>query len=130
MKQTTEREADILDAETMVKALGFGWQKPEVHGEDSWMLHGPNRTIIISIDNYTEPGTPWIHASISYLAEGRIPSYSDMKQMHAVVFGDGHAYECFVPSAEHINIRANARHLWGRLDGKSVLPNFGREGTI
>lgn len=125
------READVIDAQAIRERLyGEYWSEPEPYGEDSWIIYRTDRKIIVSIDNYSDPDTPWIHASVSYDQSWRIPSYSDMKQMHAAVFGDGHAYQCFVPPSEHINITANVLHLFGRLDGKPALPNFGREKTI
>jgi hypothetical protein len=128
---TPIREADAINAEVIRYRLGPQyWKTPEPYGEDSWVIYGPGRKIIVSVDNYSDPETPWIHASISYDQDWRIPSYSDLKQMHAAVFGDGHAYQCFVPPGDHINITGNVLHLFGRLDGQPVLPNFGREGTI
>jgi hypothetical protein len=41
-----------------------------------------------------------------------------------VVFGDRWAYQVFAPPADHINLHNFALHLWGRLDGKPVLPDF------
>jgi len=67
---------------------------------------------------------------VAYKDPTRMPSYNDLKRMHRGVFGDGHAYQVFAPAAEHVNIRSNALHIWGRLDGLPVLPNFGRLGTI
>jgi hypothetical protein len=128
---TPTREADVIDAEVIHDRLyGEYWSEPEPYGEDSWVIYGPDRKIIVSVDNYSDPEKPWIHASISYDQDWRIPSYSDMKQMHMAVFGLGHAYQCFVPPGEHINIKGNVLHLFGRLDGKPALPNFGRTGTI
>lgn len=120
---------DHIDAERILKELGSGWTL-EAFAEDTWRFSGSNRTIIVSFDPDSEPGVDWIHASISYHQPWRMPTYGDLKQLHAVVFGQGHAYQCFVPSAEHVNIRSNVLHLWGRLDGQSVLPDFGRMGTI
>lgn len=127
---TPTREADAINAKVIHYRLGEYWQPPEPYGEDSWIIYRTDRKIIVSVDNYSDPGTPWIHASISYNQSWRIPSYSDLKQMHAAVFGDGHAYQCFVPPSEHINITNNVLHLFGRLDGEPALPNFGREKTI
>jgi hypothetical protein len=36
----------------------------------------------------------------------------------------------FAPPAEHVNIHERALHLWGRVDGSPVMPNFGVYGTI
>lgn len=122
---------DMIEADAIRQRLGnANWMAPEPLGEDSWTIQGPGRRIIISVDLDSEPGTEWIHASVAYKDDWRIPSYSDLKQMHAAVFDSGHAYQCFVPPGEHINITSNVLHLWGRLDGKPSLPDFGRLGTI
>ena len=46
------------------------------------------------------------------------------------MFPEGWAYQVFAPPWAHINIHPNALHLWGRLDGANVLPDFGSWGTI
>lgn len=127
---TKTREADVIDAKAIRDKLGTFWGKPQPHGEDSWIIDGTHRRIIVSIDNYTDPDVPWIHASISYLNKSYMPSYQDLKQLHAAVFGDGHAYQCFVPAGEHVDISENVLHLFGRIDGAPVLPDFAPEGTI
>lgn len=125
------RAADAIDLSAIARRLGSYWAAAKPLGEDSWVIDGSHRRVIISIDLSTEPGVPWIHASISYKNAAFMPSYRDLKQLHEAVFGDGHAYQCFVPADEHVNIKGwMTLHLWGRLDGKPVLPNFGREGHI
>lgn len=121
---------DMIDADAISKRLGNVWGKPQVLGEDAWTIEGPNRRIIVSVDLDSDPGTEWLHASIAYADRWRMPSYSDLKQMHAAVFPEGHAYQCFVPPDAHVNITSNVLHLWGRLDGEPALPDFGRFGTI
>jgi hypothetical protein len=80
-------------------------------------------------------GVSWIHASCS--RRRAVPSYADLTHVHRAVFGDGWAYHLFAPPAEHIDgsqaisIPGTGRsmfclHLFGRLDGKPVLPDFTR----
>lgn len=124
------RVGDRLDITAIQRRLDKRWDKPLPWGEDAWFILGNGMGIIVSLDLESEPGVEWVHASISYQMKERIPSYSDLKMLHRAVFGDGHAYQCFVPAAEHVNITGNVLHLWGRLDGEPVLPDFGRFGTI
>lgn len=127
------RLADRIDIKAIthrLHTLDRTWDKPQEMGEDAWFILGNGKGIIISLDTDSEPGVDWIHASFSYQVNQRYPSYFDLKLMHAAVFGDGHAYQCFVPPDQHISITANVLHLWGRADGKPVLPDFGRYGTI
>jgi hypothetical protein len=126
----TEHVRDNINAVAIQKALGQGWGEPTPLGEDAWTIDGHYKRVIVSYDDETEPGTVWIHASISHQDPHRMIGYGELKQMHKAVYGDGHSYQCFVPADEHINIRNNVLHLWGRLDGQPVLPDFGRHGTI
>lgn len=74
-------------------------------------------------------GAEWVHASIA--REQFMPTYSDLTRLHLAVFGsERYAFQVFAPRAEHVNIHARALHLWGRADGVSPLPAFGKEGTI
>lgn len=103
----------------------------EDYGDDSIKFHGPTgKLIIVSFDPDSDDGIPWLHASISHLSENLLPSYSDLKQMARAVWPDGYCHQVFAPEADHVNIRSNVLHLWGRFDGARVLPDFGRLGTI
>jgi hypothetical protein len=132
----------------MVSALehyGWGVRRVAEHGEDGFHLHlyheertepdgMPQRaSVIVSQAPHPEPDGSgdqlWLHASI-YLGDDVTPTYEDLCMLHAAVFGRRrYAWQCFVPGEKHVNIR-NALHLWGRVDGRNVLPDFGREGTI
>lgn len=99
------------------------WSAPTQRGLDSWVfdcLYQPG-SMIVSIAPY-EDGVEWVHASVAW--EGHTPTYADLTRMHEAVFGDGWAYQVFAPPANHVNLHEFALHLWGRLDGASVLPDF------
>lgn len=66
----------------------------------------------------------WIHLSVS--RRSRIPSYEDLALVKKHFLGDRHAYQCFVPESEHVNIHPYVLHLWARVDGAAVLPDFTR----
>jgi hypothetical protein len=71
----------------------------------------------------------WVHASIA--RERHMPTYADLARLHEAVFGSRRfAYQVFASADRHVNIHARALHLWGRADGRNVLPDFGAEGTI
>lgn len=70
-----------------------------------------------------------VHASISHTDQ--MPTYADLVMLHHAVWGTtGYAYQVFVPEEFHVNIHANALHLWGLLDGSPELPRFGLGGSI
>ena len=122
---------DMVDAEAIRYRLADPkWDTPTPLGEDAWVIEGPGRRIIVSVDLDSDPGTEWIHASVAYRDQWRMPSYSDLKQMHYAVFHGGYAYQSFVAPSAHNNIKSSVLHLWGRLDGEPALPDFGRFGTI
>lgn len=124
---------DHVDVKAISARLGSSAWKAEPLGEDGWKFSyslSAARAIIVTLDLDSDPDNWWIHASIAYQDSWRIPSYSDLVQMHRAVFNSQHAYQCFVPPGEHVNITSNVLHLWGRYDGQSALPPFGRFGTI
>ncbi len=97
------------------------WDVPQPFG-DGWTfkhLCGNGSVIVTCADH---DGDDWIHASIAWNDE--TPTYEDLKLLHKAVFVDGWAYQVFAPSSDHVNIHQHALHLWGRLDGKPVLPDF------
>lgn len=70
-------------------------------------------------------GSEWLHVSMSRI--GVMPTHEDMKLVHAAVWPNGHAYQVFVPPAEHYNYHEHCLHLWGRPDGSRALPDFRSE---
>ena len=105
------------------------WLPPEPFGPDGWSMLKRDRSASIIVSCAThEDGTEWVHASI---ARDVIPTYEDLVQLHASVWKhNGWAYQVFAPASDHVNIHEHALHLWGRLDGKPALPNFGAGGSI
>jgi hypothetical protein len=108
------------------RRLGRGdWSTPTEFGPDGWKfvhLSGEGSVIITCSDQ--DDGNEWVHASVAWV--DRMPTYADLKWLHAAVFDDGWAYQLFVPPSDHVNIHEYALHLWGRLDGKRALPDFTR----
>lgn len=107
------------------------WSAPVPSGDDSWVIARKDHTgmIMVSVAPYDPDQADWIHASISW--RDRMPSYEDLALMHRAVFGDRHAYQVFVPAAEHYSFHDHCLHLWGRVDGRRALPDFaGPDGTV
>lgn len=113
-----------LDALAIRRRLGRAqWSPPSRFGPDGWIFVAVDQTgsIILTVCPY-EDGTEWIHASISRV--DHMPTYDDLKLLHAAVFDSGWAYQVFAPPSDHINLHEHALHLWGRLDGKPELPDL------
>lgn len=115
------------------------WGVPTPFGPDGWRMDNlrtddlaPRARIIItagpSFDPDFDTDVDWLHASMSK-SDG-VPTYQELVDLHRAVWGDGWAYHVFAPSADHVNIHATALHLWGRPDGRKLLPNFGVMGSI
>ncbi len=123
-----------INALVIRKRLGRKeWSLPMEYGPDGWLFVSTDednvRKIIITYGAVGDSSGPWLHASIS--RPDRMPEYQDLVDLHYAVWGsDGWAYQVFAPQGDHVNIHPYALHLWGQLDGKPVLPNFGAFGTI
>ncbi len=109
------------------RRLGRGdWSTPTPYGPDGWYFVHLNGDASVIVSTGDHGDVEWIHASIA--RTDRLPSYEDLKLLHAAVFGDGWAYQVFAPPSDHVNIHEHALHLFGRLDGAAVLPDF-TDGT-
>jgi len=102
------------------------WSTPIPFGPDGWKLQRLDGTGSVIVTSAEHDGCDWVHASIARPHE--MPTYADLKVLHAAVFGAGWAYQVFAPPSDHVNIHEHALHLFGRLDGEPVLPDF-TEGT-
>lgn len=123
----------VINGLTLRKRLGrHDWNLPQIYSCCGWSTTARTQpgSIIVTVDHQTgyPDQTNWIHASIS--RDDHMPTYEDLKLLHQAVWGDGWAYQVFAPPAEHINIHEHVLHLFGRADGRRVLPDFGRFGTI
>jgi hypothetical protein len=111
------------------RSLGPGWTDRARPGFAVDLVNQRLRlTVIATPWDLEDDGIEWIHASICH--HDRIPDYAELKALHAAVFGGRVAYQTFVGTDRHINIRDGVLHLWGRRDGVDALPDFGRFGTI
>ncbi len=123
-----------VDALAVRRRLGRDDWCPPVPFYDGWRYQRADATavVLVTAGIWPElPDVPIVHASISRHRPETIPTYDDLKMLHAAVYPGGNAIQCFVPSDDHINIRAIVLHLWGRADGQRLWPiDFGRFGTI
>lgn len=121
----TTFDADLLRSR-MNQVHDLLWLAPTPFGPDGWRMEsstGRSSVIVTVSDLPDREDEQWIHASMAHA--NRDPSYRDLVALHKVAFGDGWAYQVFAPKASHINIHDHALHLWGRLGGDAVLPDFG-----
>jgi hypothetical protein len=120
-----------IDALKMRRCMGPGdWLAPTPFGPDGWQMVARDHQASIIATCSPLDGDEWVHASIA--RHDRMPSYEDLKRLHAGVFihGQGFAYQVFLRGEQHVNIHEHALHLWGRLDGKPMLPQFGMDTSL
>lgn len=113
---------------------GYGPMRPETFGPSGMRVllrecpgAAPYGSVIVTQADHD--GTEWLHASIARV--DRMPDYADLVALKAATFGpDRECYQVFPAASWHVNIHAQALHLWGRADGTRCLPDFGQHGTI
>ena len=67
-------------------------------------------------------GNPWIH--VSYSRKSWTPTHEDTCKVRAAFIGNRYAYAVFPPEEKYVNIHPHCLHLWARLDGAAVTPEF------
>ena len=113
-----------VNALAVRRALGrHDWAAPKDFGPDGWFFENAHENGRIIVTQCEFEGNEWIHASVAF--RDRMPVYAELALMHHAIF-PGYAYQVFAPPEQHVNIHANALHLWGRADGKPGLPEFGK----
>lgn len=118
-----------IDILRIRKILGIKeWSSPTQFGADGWYLINKRQKSSIIVTAADHDGEEWIHASIAM--DHETPSYNDLQLLHKAVFGERYSYQVFTPSDKHVNIHEHALHLWGKADGKPVLPEFSQGGSI
>ena len=120
------------------RGVDFAPYRPVIHdpawtlvqdGYDGGAYQSSNGLRVIVSAAKEADGVVWLHMSAS--RPSRCPSYEDMVEAKRRFLGDRHAYQCFVPLAEHININPYVLHLWAMADGERSLPDFSAgTGTI
>lgn len=80
----------------------------------------------VTVGRYQD-GNVWLHVSVC----GRkgqndwyIPTWEEMSRAKNDLIGDKWAYQVMPDAQNHVNIHPYCLHMFARLDGKSVLPDF------
>ena len=126
-------------------AIRLGWERVlqrdrwRLHSFEPWGLSGIRCNMDLPfagrfvygtmvVTQATYEGQEILHASVS--AQDRMPLYDHLTTLHRAVYGKRPAYQVFVPPDEHVNDHPWCLHLWGRADGRPMLPNFRMFGSI
>lgn len=95
------------------RGYGGGWVAERFGPAGVQLQHRSGVSIIVT--EADADGVEWRHASVA--RRDRMPSWDELALLHSAAFGDGYAYQQFVPSEHHVSIHDQALHLWGRVDG-------------
>lgn len=97
-----------------------GWTVIRSWGDGFALSFGGLRAIIDCGEK--SDGQMWLHLSVS--RADWAPSHADMKMAKAAFMGDRYAYQVWPPKDKYVNIHPYCLHLWARLHGEPVLPEF------
>lgn len=97
-----------------------GWRVIQPWGNGLALTRGDLRVLIDCSEK--ADGKCWLHVSVSRV--DRTPTHEEMASVKAAFLGDRYAYSVWPPSDKYVNIHKHCLHLWARLDGAPVLPEF------
>ena len=106
------------------------WWNDEISSEwiliqrwgDGYAFMKKDLRVIIDCGPKDETEIMWIH--VSYSRANWIPTHKDTLIIKKEFLKNRYAYAVFPPEEKYVNIHNNCLHLWARLDGVSVLPEF------
>lgn len=104
----------------VVDACSRGW-KMQVGVSHYWLEGYAGLRVMLGGNLYGKE--KWIHISLS--RKERLPSWGDIKKVKELFLGDDlTAIQVFPPKDQFINDNPYVLHLWHRLGGKPLLPDF------
>lgn len=128
MAAEAQAEAILPDPElwTSPRVLPPAWVEVERQIDGSkYLNHRAHLAAIVSCQRETD-GQFWIHLSVSH--RDRVPNWQELIETKQVFLGDREAYMVHPPKARYVNLHPHVLHLFARLQGEAVLPDF-TQGT-
>lgn len=128
-------ERGVLDAETdaawkayklelCAKLPAAVWRMLEATPDGGYFQSDRLRLTVICSIAREQDGHLWVHASVSQYGK-KLATYEQLALVKRLFIGEARtAYQLFVPPSEHVNLIPYVLHLWARLDGTSVTPDF------
>lgn len=100
------------------------WRCVELTDDGGYYMADRLRLTVICSICCELDGQLWIHASVSRYGK-KLATYEDMALVKRLFIGESRtAYQLFVPPSKHVNLIEYVLHLWSRLDGQAVTPDF------
>lgn len=82
----------------------------------------PGLKVLRSISRMENNAGSWIHVSVSLPT--RLPSWIEIKKVHADFIGDNIAIQVMPKHKDYVNVHPYCLHLWSPLSGTTALPNL------
>ena len=123
--EATEDEARAIVRwmrEVTPRVLLPNWTMEEDHPNAQLWRRSDGLLVITEVAFYE--GAPWLHVSCSY--RNRTPHHAELVDVKTTFIGDRLAVQVFPIRAEYVNEHPHCLHLWCRLDGERITPDFRR----
>ena len=119
MKRNYIEDWNLMPPRGPWRPLGWKWCD-WANGSAAYVNESKRLSALVSGHEEAD-GKPWLHLSLCH--RERIPTYQEMQDAHRAFLDERPAYQCCVPSAEHVNIHPHVLHLWSPI-GHRPLPDF------
>ena len=98
---------------------------PHSLGRQTLYVRSCGLRVILSVDT-NDQGSEWLH--ISFSRSYRLPSWSDLREVKDLFFGDDRMAVQILPRAsQYVNFHPHTLHLWSRLDGPTLAATHPEE---
>jgi hypothetical protein len=105
--------------------MPVGWRLERRSSDGGWFLYvarlGPALSAIVSCEAHG--ADLWMHMSAA--ADGRVPTWDELRGVKEWLLGDVEAYMVAPPRARYVNINPDVLHLFSPVEqGRLLLPDF------
>jgi hypothetical protein len=103
------------------------WREVERRTDGSRYLNElTGQSVIVSLEEHN--GTKWLHVSTAFPT--KLPSWFELREVKDLFIGrNREAVQVLPPEKEYVNLHPYCLHLWARVDGTRLLPDFTQGGS-
>lgn len=109
-------------SEVTPRVLPADWRLEQDYANAKVWRRADGLLVIAEVSIYQT--IPWLHVSTSF--PDRIPPHDDLRQVKALFVGDRLAVQVFPQESEYVNDNPFVLHLWCKLVGARLTPDFRR----